>query len=172
MIKPTSHLLLPIVLISMLAISTHSAAFTAKLYKWVDEDGNISYQDSPPPENAKILSEKSTTLPDAPPVRNSNQPPVLVYTVPNCSSCDSLLARLRELNVPVEEHNLNDNRQVQQQILQQSSSLVAPSVFIKQQFHADFTADNMETILRSAGYELESQSGEPATTDDTSNETR
>jgi len=38
----------------------------ARWYKWVDEDGNISYQDRPPPSNfeqsAQVLSEQGVTL--------------------------------------------------------------------------------------------------------------
>ena len=33
-------------------------ANAGKLYKWVDAQGNVSYQDQPPPKGSKILSEK------------------------------------------------------------------------------------------------------------------
>ena len=38
----------------------------ARWYKWVDEDGNISYQDRPPPssfeQSTQVLSEHGVTL--------------------------------------------------------------------------------------------------------------
>jgi len=43
-------------LIFALSINTSSAA---KLYKWVDDRGRISYQDKPPPQDSKILSEET-----------------------------------------------------------------------------------------------------------------
>ena len=39
----------------IITILISSVGTTATLYKWVDADGNITYQDSPPPDESQVL---------------------------------------------------------------------------------------------------------------------
>ena len=43
----------------------------ATMYKWVDEDGNVTYQDYPPPTNSRILSESDLDELNPEPARSS-----------------------------------------------------------------------------------------------------
>lgn len=129
-------------------------AIAGKLYKWVDANGVISYQDQPPPENAKILSE--TLVDDSGNLNDTaqNQQAVVVYTVPNCDSCASLLSRLVAYGVPVSEQSLQNNREAQQRILELSDSLIAPTLIINGQAYSNPNQENLVLALENAGYEL------------------
>jgi len=64
-------------------------ATAGKLYKWVDDEGNISYQDQPPPTDANVLDErevKSSGSSAPRPAGESNKLPVFVYVVDDCEN--------------------------------------------------------------------------------------
>ncbi len=58
------HVALPILCIAVLAVLSTPA--DARLYKWVDEQGNVSYQDVPPPSNhddsTQVLNSQGVTV--------------------------------------------------------------------------------------------------------------
>lgn len=144
--------------IASLAIVTLSLVIptstnASKLYKWVDDKGNISYQDQPPPKNARILSEKETKAKD--PVGNSDLPNVVVYTVENCDLCDKLISMLRKDKVSHIVLPLADDRNAQTRILQLADSIIAPSIFIGDELVQTNTEQGLKEKLEQAGFEFE-----------------
>ena len=136
------------------------AAQAAKLYKWVDASGNISYQDQPPPSGSAVTQEvlKEGTVADPLPstteaAASDQANPVLVYTVPNCDTCEVLLLRLKQLGASHQELSLLD-RDVQSRVLSLSDSLSAPTLFIGDKLISDISLDNLISELTSAGYQL------------------
>jgi len=152
-IVPFSHRVFSLCIISSLVlVLLNSAAQAGKLYKWVDAKGNISYQDQPPPQNANVLRETSIdengSLNDQP----QDQQTVIVYTIPNCTACASLLSHLVEVGVPVEEQDLKNNREAQQRILELTDSLIAPTLLINGQALPNPSLENLNSALETAGY--------------------
>ena len=122
------------VLVTTLAVAP---AYAAKLYKWVDERGNISYQDRPPPEGVGRVEEK--TLRDGPGWGRSSpeaavaaaKSPVTLYMVPKCSSCDAARAYLKKRGVPFSEVNVSEkNRQAQQEMVKKFGELSVPTITV------------------------------------------
>jgi len=132
--------------------------WAAKLYKWVDENGVVSYQDMPPPSGSKIVKEEelATSSSTATDSQNtaSNSDPVDVYTIENCESCEIILLRLQNWGIPTNELSLQD-RDIQAQILQTNESLQAPTLRINNQFISNTETNNLLLELREAGYAVE-----------------
>ncbi len=141
-------------LIVLSFMSTDSAR-AGKLYKWVDDKGNISYQDQPPPIDAKILSEKETNAKE--PEANSDLPSVVVYTVENCDLCDKLVTMLRKDKVPHIVLPLAEDRDAQTRILQLADSIIAPSIFIGEELVQTNSEQSLKEKLEQAGFEFESE---------------
>ncbi len=148
-----------IVLVCFL-LSLPCASFADQLYKWVDENGNISYQDQPPPEDVavsqEILKSKSSsniTKPNATQYKN----PVIVYTVDDCDACEIALLRLKQLGIPNQEQSLLDP-DVQARVLSLSGSLSAPTIFIGDKLLNDNSDQNLKTELKAAGYIIKERS--------------
>ena len=141
-------------LISLLTLAV-SNANAAKLYKWVDANGNISYQDQPPPKNAKILSEKEVVESgDKQPYKNPNLPKIVVYSVDDCELCDRLVTVLRVNEIPHVELPLEDDREAQSKILNKASSIIAPTIFIGEDIIQGGNEEKFREELRSAGFEI------------------
>lgn len=156
----------------MVVMALGSNTYAAKLYKWVDKDGNISYQDQPPPKNAKILKEDTINL-DTPVKKNTgNTTPLRVYTVANCNACDNLIARLESMGVPTESRLLDQDEEATRRILEQSDSLMVPTVFLGDQIITNINIDSLSSQLEQAGYILskDSESTEQSTTPNTSDQ--
>lgn len=154
--------------LSLALLNSHSA-FAAKLYKWVDKNGNVSYQDSPPPEGSKVVREEEIDTPSDE-AQSNTQPTetVTVYTVENCEACDILKLRLQNWNVPFNEQSLQD-REVQARILQLSDSLQAPTLFIGDKLVSDLTGPNLISELQQTGFQIETASNQDSSNTDTSN---
>jgi hypothetical protein len=82
----------------------------AELYKWVGEDGKVTYSDTPPPRSAKKVEKKSIEIsgPDATDLpfeladaRKKN--PVTLYTAANCVPCEEGRALLNARGIPFSE---------------------------------------------------------------------
>ena len=154
------HAVIGILLASALISNTTMAA---QMYKWVDEDGNISYQDSPPPEGSNIIKEEALEGSSG----NSNTSSeesgnnaVIAYTVDDCEACDLLKTRLNALQVPFTEQSLQD-RDVQTRILELGDSLRAPTLFIGDKMITNVSSNNLISELQQAGYELDIIENDP-----------
>lgn len=159
------------IIVSIVVLVLGSNSHAAKLYKWVDKDGNISYQDQPPPENAKILKEdtiESKAQPTA--SKGGNTTPIIVYSVADCPACDSLIARLAKMGVPTENRALNEDPEAQRKILEQSDGVTVPTLFLGDKIITDTDASTLPEKLKEAGYVLNEETAngaEPSTPDTT-----
>jgi glutaredoxin len=149
-----THSILKIFLLSFIAIAA-SNAHAGKLYKWVDANGKISYQDQPPPKSGKILSEKEVISKAGEAQEgDTGLPKVVVYSVNECELCDRLISVLRQNKIPHIELPLEDDRDAQKKILAKASSIIAPTIFIGETIVQGGSEAGLKERLRSAGFEI------------------
>jgi glutaredoxin len=143
------------VLVVALAVSP---AFAAKLYKWVDQAGNISYQDRPPPEGQGRVEERDVrgshaaggdpTTDDA-----AAKAPVTLYMVPGCSSCDAARAHLKQRGIPFSEVNVAaGNVDAQQDMKKKVGELSVPTITVGAKVMKGYMASLLDGELDAAGY--------------------
>jgi len=142
------------------------------LYKWVDENGNVSYQDQPPPKDLAVKQEilkdsitNSSNLNGSTPSPEQSNP-VIVYTIDNCDPCEIVLLRLKQLGIPNQKKSLLD-RDIQARVLDLSGSISAPTIFIGDKLVSDISDKNLTTELKAAGYTIKEQTtSKPETLDE------
>lgn len=103
-----SRLILSFLLSSILSVLCVTAQ--AQVYKWVDDKGNVTYSDAPPPKSAVKVEAKSfsssdqssVTLPFelAQAVKNM---PITFYSSSNCAACDDARSFLKQNGIPFAE---------------------------------------------------------------------
>ena len=144
------------VLVTTLAVVP---AYAAKLYKWVDERGNISYQDRPPPEGVGKVEEKNlrdghggdSGGPTA--AEAAAKSPVTLYMVPKCSSCDSARVYLKKRKVPFSEINVSEkNPQAQQDMVKKFGELSVPTLTVGGKVMQGYVESLLAGELDQAGY--------------------
>jgi len=143
---------LPLITILLTTLCFNFPVSAAKLYKWVDKEGNISYQDTPPPESAKVLEESSFERKTRDQEITNPNVSVNLYTIENCEACDELRVRLEQLEIPFEEQSLL-NKEIQAEILTSQDSITAPTLKVGDTFVENLSADNVVRSLQAAGFQ-------------------
>lgn len=131
-------------------------ASAQKMYKWVDEQGNVTYQDQPPPDDAKVLDEYT-----APGEENEPQSgaPVTLYSVPQCDACDLVRLLLQKNSVPFTEKNPSSDTAAADELKQRSGQLSVPSLTVGDKLLMGYNSLAIRDELKSAGYQLVDETG-------------
>ena len=145
----------------IVAVFLNNPVYAETLYKWVDKDGNITYQDQPPPEDSQLLEEKQikrklpviiTPSYTAPEVIEEN--PIIVYTIDDCTACRYMLFQLDDYKVPYQEEKITDNRDAQSLLLKELGKITAPTIAIGGNYFINLDDKELKKVLTDVGYHL------------------
>ncbi|MFC1665228.1 glutaredoxin family protein [Pseudomonadota bacterium] len=156
--KPTRVTLFSL-LLGVLLIG--SPANAAKLYKWVDEQGRVSYQDRPPPEDSNFSESTLSDPGDVDPAIKSYQDkmaaavaksPLVLYVIPDCDGCDLIRSYLDKRNIPFAEKNVEKDPKVQAELKDVAGRLEVPLLVVGERVLRGYSKPVLETELDSAGF--------------------
>ena len=173
-------------IIGVVLLGAGPAAHAMKTYKWVDKDGNVTYQDSPPPGGAAQVEEQDIAAPpptDAQKAATEDaaaKNPVTLYLAPDCLACDAAKAYLTKRHIPFTEKNADNNRKVQAEMQKKIGSVTVPTILIGDKVMKGYVESLLASELDAAGYPNpeqqpaptgEAAGGEPNNNPDTNNGT-
>ncbi len=152
------------------------SADAVRLYKWVDKDGRVSYQDRPPPEGQQVESRdfklRGAPRPSGEEGANAaEQHPVVLYTAPQCTACDLARAYLDRRKIPYTDKNVSENPELQKELRERSGALTVPTIAVGSKVMRGYLESLLAGELDAAGYpkietpaptEEQQQAGEPA----------
>ncbi|MDB5855138.1 MAG: hypothetical protein JWR22_3179 [Herminiimonas sp.] len=130
----------------------------AELYKWVGEDGKVTYSDMPPPRSARKVEKKAieissgdaTDLPfELADAKKKN--PVTLYTAANCVPCEEGRALLSARGIPFSEKTVTSTQDVAR-LKQVSGDAQLPVLVVGGQHRLGYDAERWNTALTTAGY--------------------
>ena len=141
----------------LIALLLPTTSYTATLYKWIDAEGNYSYQDSPPPDEFRILEQRELADADVDERDQYNRrlaktQPIDLFTTENCDVCELVRFNLNQLGIPFNEQTLFENKIAQQQLRERSGGLNAPSLFIANQLLTSYSLSSLKAAAITAGY--------------------
>ena len=135
-------------------------AHGVRLYKWVDKDGNVSYHDYPPTSNEggrveskdfKIGAVGSTSSTGSS-SKASEDFPVVLYTAPQCTSCDLARAYLDKRKVPFTDLDVAKDTKLQKELLEKTGTLTVPTIMIGSKVMKGYMESLLSGELDAAGY--------------------
>lgn len=153
------------------------SAHAVKLYKWVDKDGRVSYQDRPPPEEGQRVESRDFKVGNTPRPSGdqgasaAEQYPVVLYTAPQCTACDLARAYLDRRKVPFTDKNVSASPEALQELREKSGALTVPTIAVGPKVMRGYLESLLSGELDAAGYpkietpaptEEQQQAGEPA----------
>ncbi|MEM7193553.1 MAG: glutaredoxin family protein [Pseudomonadota bacterium] len=152
-------------------------ALSANLYKWVDEEGNVTYQDTPPPGNVEFEAQEYTVPGEAETeVAPDNalamedaarENPVSLYTVPACDVCDLVRLFLENRRIPFVEKNVQSSIPLQQELQVKTGDLSVPTLIVGESSIDGYSKTAITSLLESKGFPLsESDSGSESESND------
>jgi len=145
--------------IAMVLLVGAQPAFATKLYKWVDEYGNVTYKDTPPiDENVKYKEEDingGTSSGGSAADEAAEKFPVVLYSTPSCSACNSARAYLQSRGVPFEDKNVEGNGELQLELKKKAGEVSVPTILIGSKVMRGYVQSLLEGELDAAGYPKE-----------------
>lgn len=146
------------VLAIVLSAALGGALAQQKLYRWVDEKGNVHVTDTPPPLGAKKVEEKTygggaAAAPSFYNLREAQKNfPVTLYTAPSCKEpCAQARAALNKRGVPFSEVQVW-NEETNAQLKEVSQSNEVPVLTVGRSVQKGFGQSAYDSLLDSAGY--------------------
>lgn len=147
--------ILVLVVGSLLAVVSFGA-HAGKLYKWVDNRGNVSYQDSPPPPGMGRVEEKNLREQRGanPGTVRGDRPSVVLYVAAKCAVCDIARNYLSKRKIPFAERNISADPKAQEELKARigSSVLPVPVITIGTKLSTEYSQAWLDSELAAAGY--------------------
>ena len=150
----------PVLLCVVAALATATANAQSTVYRWVDKNGKVQFTDTPPPADAKSVTEKrmgggyveDSQLPYATQIA-AKRNPVTLYT---SSDCGDLCAQGRDLlskrGVPFAEKNAQASQADQEALMKIAGSLSVPYLVVGEANVRGFDEGSWHAALDRAGY--------------------
>jgi glutaredoxin len=151
------------------ALAAAAAHAQSTVYRWVDKDGKVQFSDSPPPADAKGVSERrigtgggdDSQLPYATQVAMKRHP-VTLYTG---TDCGDFCARGRNLltarGVPFVEKNAQTDQAAADALEKISGGRNVPVLVVGESNTKGFDEENWNAMLDRAGYLKTRLPGQP-----------
>lgn len=145
---------LRIELLALAILVSMPVAHAAKLYKWVDKDGRVTYHDAPPPAGAGYRAEEKALGPrdETRGTASGDKVPVILYSAPKCNSCDLARSYLKTRGVAFTEKNVDGDRKLQDELIKQAGGLSVPTIVVGTKVMRGYLESILEGELDDAGY--------------------
>jgi glutaredoxin len=140
-------------------------AMATKLYKWVDEYGNVTYKDTPPADESIKYKEEDISGGNSSGGSAADEAaekyPVVLYSTPSCSACNSARAYLQSRGIPFQDKNVEGDGKLQQELKQKAGEISVPTILIGSKVMRGYVQSLLEGELDAAGYPKEGGAGNP-----------
>ena len=140
------------------AVALQAAAQT-NVYRWTDKDGKVHFGDTPPPDDAKNVTQKrmgdsgldASALPYETQVAMKRNP-VTVYVAEGCAPCDSARELLSRRGVPYTERNAQGNREEAEAVKKLTGATEVPVLLVGNRSVKGWDESAWSAALDAAGY--------------------
>lgn len=147
-------------IVVLLATLLASPAYAARLYKWVDPQGNVTYQDQPPSEGQggrveekEVRDSRGGSGSDPAAAEAAAKHPVKLYAVQRCPMCDLARSYLKKRNVPFSEVDASEKNPAGQEEMRKSvGELIVPTITVGTKVMKGYVESLLEGELDQAGY--------------------
>ena len=142
------------------ALAAASSHAQSTVYRWVDKDGKVQFTDSPPPADAKSVTEKrlgggyveESQMPFATQMA-AKRNPVTLYTSNDCGDlCANGRALLSQRGIPFAEKNAQASQADQEALQKVAGSLSVPFLVVGDANVKGFDEGSWNAALDRAGY--------------------
>lgn len=142
-----------------LALLIAAPAQAERLYKWVDEQGRVTYLDHPPPEGQGKVEEKDMNTRggggggDPATADAAAKAPVILYSTPGCDACDAARKQLQARKVPFKDIDVSaGNPEAQQAMRKKVGELAVPTISVGSKILRGYVDSQLAGALDEAGY--------------------
>ncbi|WP_298137103.1 glutaredoxin family protein [Acidiferrobacter sp.] len=132
-----------------------TVAHAATLYRWVDPNGVVTYQNTPPPASAGHVRVVHV---GRPPSRSAVRQavsalhPVVLYRAPHCAPCRQVSAYLHRRKIPFRAIDVSRGRSIVRAMKRKTGSTTVPTITVGKQVLIGYIPSALKNELTAAGY--------------------
>ena len=148
------------------------------LYKWVDERGRVTYQSSPPPDNAASVERSaiSATVNEEPgeeaAVEATNEAEatdatdeateeaavsITFFSNPECTTCEDVRAYFQEYEIAYEEIDISEDTVSAEEMKELHGHNTVPTIVVGNKSITGGSINDLQTLLKNSGFEVPSE---------------
>ena len=154
------------------------------LYKWVDERGRVTYQNTPPPEDAASVERStiSATVNEEPGeeavaeetaetegteqteqtettegTTETETVAITFFSNPECTSCEDMRVYFEEYEIAFEEIDLTENTEKAEEMKKKHGHNTVPTIVVGNKSITGGSIKDLQTLLKNSGFEVPSE---------------
>ena len=159
-----------IVVAALAACAITAAEAQTNVYRWVDKDGKVQFSDTPPPKDAKSVTQKSmggggndlSQLPYATQVAMKKSPVTLFMSGDCGEPCEQGRALLAQRGTPYTQRNAQANPADAEALKKAAGQLQVPVLLVGDNVLRGYSEESWNGALDAAGYPRTRLPGQPA----------
>ena len=131
----------------MMYILCQSAFSAVDIVICEDNEGNQSFHQACPPGTNLIEKKKVSTGQDASSAVDLSKLNIVVYTIPDCITCEEVIIYLKSRDVPFNEIDTSNDYEIQQKVTELTGKLSVPVTVIGEEHISGYDRKKIASVL-------------------------
>ena len=131
----------------MMYILCQSAFSAVDIVICEDNEGNQSFHQACPPGTNLIEKKKVSTGQDTSAAVDLSKLNIIVYTIPECTTCEEVIIYLKSRDVPFNEIDTSNDYETQKQVTELTGKLSVPVTVIGEEYISGYDREKIASIL-------------------------
>ncbi len=131
----------------LMYIFCHSSFSAVDVVVCEDSEGNQSFQKTCPPGTHLLEKKKVSVGKDASKEINLAKLEVILYTIPDCETCENVAIYLRSRDIPFSEKDVSNDPEMQKELTEISGKLSVPVTVIGEEVVTGYNREKIGDIL-------------------------
>lgn len=131
----------------MMYILCQSAFSAVDIVICEDNEGNQSFHQACPPGTNLIEKKKVSTGQDTSAAVDLSKLNIIVYTIPECTTCEEVIIYLKSRDVPFNEIDTSNDYEIQKQVAELTGKLSVPVTVIGEEYISGYDREKIASIL-------------------------
>jgi len=143
------------IIVGFFCVASVGMAYAATLYRWVNPEGVVTYQNSPPPPSVghvKVMHvdghNSATSMRQA----LAAMHPVVLYKAPHCTPCKQVSDYLHKRRVPFKVVDVSANRAALVAMKKRTGATTVPTIMVGHHVLIGYIPAALKAELTAAGY--------------------
>ena len=112
-----------------------------------DSEGNQSFQKTCPPGTNLVEKKKVSVGKDASKEINLSKLNIILYTIPECTTCEEVIIYLKSRDVPYNEKDVSENIKLQKELTEITGKLTVPVTVIGEDIITGYDREKIGNVL-------------------------
>ena len=131
----------------MMYVLCQSAFSAVDIVICEDNEGNQSFHQACPPGTNLIEKKKVSTGQDASAAVDLSKLNIVVYTIPDCITCEEVIIYLKSRDVPFNEIDTSNDYEIQQKVTELTGKLSVPVTVIGEDYISGYDREKIASVL-------------------------